>query len=506
MKAAVERKINLGFGLSLGILVGVSLVSCQSTVRLVRMASQVANMHEVIESLDQVFSRIKDAETGQRGYIITGEEHYLEPYQAAVITIDQEVEQLEQLMADQANQQQHLETLKSLIDSKFAELDQTINLRRNRGFEAATQIVLSNRGKEVMDQIRWTIAEMEAEENRRLQEQSIAVEQRAKFTILIIIICSILAFILVALANFIINRDLLQRRRAEAALQKANDELEFRVQQRTSELYTINKELQAEIAERKRAQEEAIQLNTYLEQRVAERTAQLELVNRELEAFCYSVSHDLRTPLRSIDGFSQALLEDYADRLDAHGQNYLNRVRMASQRMAQLIDDLLGLSRVTRADLHRTSVDLSAIAQEIVAELQEAQPDRSVNVAIAPGILANGDAPLLRIVLDNLLSNAWKFTAKQPQAKIEFDVKPGDSQPIYVVRDNGAGFEMAYVNKLFGAFQRLHAATEFPGTGIGLATVQRIIHRHGGEIWAEGAVNQGAAFYFTLNSGEPIHD
>jgi len=226
--------------------------------------------------------------------------------------------------------------------------------------------------------------------------------------------------------------------------------------------------------------------------------ARLEQVNKELEAFSYSVSHDLRAPLRGIDGFSQALLEDYADSLDDQGKDYLQRVRAASQRMAQLIDDMLKLSRVTRAEMRHETVDLSALAHDIAGELQKTRPERQVDFVIAPGLVVNGDAQLLRAVLENLLGNAWKFTSAHPCAKIEFGIAEYEGKPAYFVRDDGVGFDMAYVDKLFGAFQRLHAMNEFPGTGIGLATVQRIIHRHGGHVWAEGAVEQGATFYFTL--------
>jgi signal transduction histidine kinase len=236
-----------------------------------------------------------------------------------------------------------------------------------------------------------------------------------------------------------------------------------------------------------------------LVRRLHQRTGQLESTNKELEAFSYSVSHDLRAPLRSIDGFSLALLEDYGDRLDANAQDYLQRVRAATQRMGQLIDDLLSLARVTRSELHHEYVNLSALTATIVGELQRAHPDRQVEVIIAPGLVAHADARLLHVVLENLLGNAWKFTAKRPCATIEFGAVPCDGQVAYFVRDNGAGFDMAYAGKLFGAFQRLHAMTEFSGTGIGLATVQRIIHRHGGRVWAEAALEQGATFYFTVS-------
>lgn len=253
-----------------------------------------------------------------------------------------------------------------------------------------------------------------------------------------------------------------------------------------------------DITERKKAEDEVRLLNVDLAKRVAERTTDLEAINKELQAFAYSVSHDLRAPLRTLDGFSQALIEDYGDKLDATGLDYLNRVRVGSQTMAKLIDDLLVLSRMTRQEMKRVPVSLTALATHIVAELRRQTPGRIVKVKISPKLTAEGDKALITVALQNLIGNAWKFTSHSAEPIIEVGSQKKNGETVIYVRDNGVGFDMKYSDKLFAPFQRLHQATEFPGTGIGLATVQRVINRHGGRVWATSEPGAGATFYFTL--------
>jgi signal transduction histidine kinase len=242
-------------------------------------------------------------------------------------------------------------------------------------------------------------------------------------------------------------------------------------------------------------------MNRDLARRVQERTAELELANKELEAFSYSVSHDLRAPLRTVDGFSQVLLEDYGEKLDQTACDYLVRVRRAAQHMGALIDDMLKLARVTRAPLNSAELDLSSMGNNVIKRLQQDAPERKVKTEIADGMRCHADPGLMQVVLDNLLGNAWKYTLRTAAAQISFGYEEREGQTVYFVRDNGAGFDMRYAAKLFGAFQRLHTPEEFEGTGIGLATVQRIVKRHFGKIWAEAEVGKGAAFFFTI--GEP---
>lgn len=259
--------------------------------------------------------------------------------------------------------------------------------------------------------------------------------------------------------------------------------------------------ISTDITDRKRAEDEVRRLNASLETRVLQRTAELEASTRELDAFAYSVSHDLRAPLRSLHGFSDALLEDYADVLDDVGKDYLNRLQRNVGRMGRMIDDLLNLSRATRADLDRVEVDLSSMSHDVLADVRAADPERAATLIVPDGLTAEGDPHLLRLAMQNLLANAWKFTGRQREAVIEVGRTDRAGETFFFVRDNGVGFDMTYADKLFNAFQRLHTTADFEGTGIGLATVARVVRRHGGRIFAEAEVDRGATFYFNLMSG-----
>jgi PAS domain S-box-containing protein len=285
---------------------------------------------------------------------------------------------------------------------------------------------------------------------------------------------------------------------------RRHDGSEFPVEISLSPLVTEDRTLLCsairDVTDRRDVERELRRHRDHLEELVEERTTALRASHAEMEAFSYSVSHDLRAPLRSLDGFSQALLEDYGEALDEDGRDYLGRIRRGSQRMATLLDAMLKLSQLTRSELVPTDVDVTALARETIDELRQADPDRVVEATVQDGLRVTADARLLEVALDNLIGNAWKFTADRDDARIEVRAAELDGTPGFAVSDNGAGFDMAYRDKLFGAFQRLHANDEFPGTGIGLATVQRIVHRHGGRIEADAAVGQGATFTFTLQS------
>ncbi len=292
-----------------------------------------------------------------------------------------------------------------------------------------------------------------------------------------------------------------KEKRAEEDLRESNRRLEEGISERTADLSRANDRLRMELEERVRIEKRIQNINTELEQRVRERTSLLESTNKELEAFAYSISHDLRSPLRALDGFSEVLLREYGEKMDGRGRELLERIQTASRRMGQLISDLLNLSTIARMGFARQEVDLSIIARETVEKLKAADPARKISVGIAPGLKAMGDERLIRFMMEHLIDNAWKFTGGQDDARVEIGSDRSGPQEEFFVRDNGVGFDMAYAGNLFKPFQRLHGIHEFPGNGIGLVTVQRIVARHGGTIRVEAEPGQGATFRFTLPHG-----
>jgi len=434
-----------------------------------------AHTFEVLVHTKTVESDVSKATAAVRAYVVSGDPLYRSRYNAAVEDMTGELDTIKTLTLDNPGQQQRLAYTRQRILVRMSSL-QTGMAMRDATHEMLGPVSLMQVLADSPDHgptVAYCLQQMENEENRLLSERT-AQSMRARSVVIWTFIAASLLSILLLGAT------------AELAIRAMRDR--EKLVESEAEIRVLNHELQV--------------TNTSLEERVDQRTRELANTNQELEAFSYSVSHDLRAPLRTIDGFSLALSEDYADKLDDTGRDYINRVRGGVQRMGLLIDALLQLSRVTRAEIQSERFDLSQVATLVFGELSALDPGRHVELVAQPGVLAIGDPRLLRIALENLMGNAWKFTSKTPNARLQFGAEPGTGEhagtTVYFVRDNGAGFDMQYVDRLFTAFQRLHGDRDFKGSGIGLATVSRIIRRHHGSIWAEGQVEQGATFYFTL--------
>lgn len=445
-------------GTALIALVCVGILSYRKVIREDVDQEWVVHTHEVLIKLAAIRAELSEEEADERGFAITGEAPELQSFESSHRRLQMDVRDVRQLTVDNPRQQQALDRLEPLIAARYVELEQETAARQRRGptpgpvklgTPAGTAKSREGAGRGTMDALHTEIAGMETEEIRLRIERLERSQRSSQMMKVSIVAGNGVAFALLFVAGLVIFREMGRRHQAEEDLRQSN--------------------------------------------------AELAGANQELQAFSYSVSHDLRSPLRSIEGFSLALLEDSEAKLDDEGKNQLQRIRAATIRMGQLIDGMLNLARISRAEMIRENVDLGSLAREIASELQSSQPDRQAAFAIPERVPVMGDRLLLRVVLENLLNNAWKFTLERPSIRIELGTKPNGSETIHFVRDNGAGFDMRHADKLFGAFQRLHRQNEFPGTGIGLATVQRIIHRHGGRIWAEAAPGKGATFYFVLS-------
>ena len=532
---------------------------------------------QILVTLPSLASSLHEAESGARGFAISGKQLHLDQYYGAAKMIRPQLDELQGALRNDSAALKQFRGLEALITAHLAVLKEIVDLGNKNVFRAMGQRALTDQGHETMQNISATLQAMAQSARARLAGQSNVALQHAHIARVALLEGGVLACAVLLLGSMstywlviengkmeeklngflesspdaivIVNKEgkivvsnshterllgytpqelagqtvaiLVSERYRKVYLQQYAVFFANRGDQMTTtslELSAIHKDgrefpieicmkpLETEqgilvtsairdISQRKQTEQKVTHLNEQLEQRAAE----LEAANKELEAFSYSVSHDLRSPLQNIDGFSQVLLEDYADRLDAEGQEHLKHVRSSCLQMGEIIDALLALSKMMRTEMFRQRVDLSGLASQIADHLKATAPDRAVDFVIAADLIADADPQLLGVVLENLLSNAWKFTSKQPRARIEVgSLLQSNGEQVFYVRDDGAGFDMEHAQKLFSPFKRLHKASDFQGTGIGLATVQRVIARHGGKIWASAAIDHGATFCFTL--------
>jgi signal transduction histidine kinase len=450
-------KIAVGSGMALLAFASIGVFSYRSAVQYDNDLGWVTHTHLVLESISTVVNDTTDAETGERGYILTGEEPYLQQYRRGKSHVAEDLQTIRELTADNPVQQRNLDRLEPLIAAEFEELQGRIAIRNWQGLNAGAESVKQALGKHSMDNIRDLTLAMKSEENQLLQHRMEAAGSAARRSKGVIIFGNALASFFLALAGFI-----------------------------------IQKEMEA----RKRGQDEIKRLNHDLEQRVSELT----VANRELDAFTHSLAHDLRAPLRHMHGFAELLRELWHERLDDDGRHFLGKILVSSREMGMLVDDLLNFSRLARVEVQPGEVNPRELVDRARRELEPEMEGRRIMWEIGPLPGVRADPALLYQALFNLMANAVKYTRKCAAACIEVGSigANGDGHVTVFVRDNGAGFDMQYAGKLFRVFQRLHQAEDFEGTGVGLANVRRIIERHGGRVWAEGAIGLGATFYFSL--------
>jgi signal transduction histidine kinase len=457
--SSIERNVMAGFGVAIAFLIVIAAFAYHNAHGYVQTNHWVAHTYQVLGTFSEIESRLNAAESQQRAYLITADNRYLQWRDRLFSEIGQNVVELKELTADNPIQQERIPDLEKKIANRLETMEVTKRLRETQGMEAVQQRILSGVGPVAMDSLRVVLGAMATEERRLLALRTAEVKRSADVLLgisaaAIIVISLFLGWLLI-----VIRRQMIEGRRGEQAIKTLNADLE-------------------------------------------QQTTQLEGANKELEGFSYSVSHDLRAPLRAIDGYALMLEEDYRDRLDEEALRYLSVIRGNSKRMGTLIDDLLTFSRLGRQDLAKGQLNMTKLVQEVIDEALLQQGGQVAKIEVGQLPPAKADRALLRQVWVNLVSNALKYSGKSPNPSIEVSGHTEGIENVYSIKDNGVGFNMEYVQKLFGVFQRLHRAEEFSGTGVGLAIVQRLVTRHGGRVWAEGAVNKGARFSFTLPIGE----
>lgn len=484
-RRARETYILVGMVLTFSVLIFVALMLLGATTEQGKTARWVTHSRDLRESLDQLVMHLSDAENGRRGFVLSGDDRYLAHYSNGVARARTDLETLRELVNSNRQQSAACNELESLFKKRLTILARSIDERQTNGFNAAAQTAFMEEGQQAMEPIRQLTSRMADEEAGRLREQRAVQEKHVEGAKGFAVLVSLIAVGLFTVLLYLLTRANRRQRKAEENLTRINLELEQRVRERTIELSAASEEIQ--------------RVNEGLERRILERTSQLEDANRELESFSYSVSHDLRAPLRHILGYAEMLQRAVDGQLSEKARRYLNTISEAGSQMGRLIDDLLNFSRIGRAEMQCQRVPLDGLVRETIRGLEMLLQDRHINWKIAKLPVVLGDPAALRQVMLNLIGNAVKYTAQRETAEIEIGSSVDDGGATVVfVRDNGAGFDMTYVDKLFGVFQRLHRADEFEGTGIGLATVRRVVSRHGGRTWAEGMVGRGATFYFTL--------
>ncbi len=487
-----------GFLLATGLLVFLIGMAYRETSQQVRSSESVIHSRDVISAIGDYSAGAKSASTVLADYYKTANDADLPAFAAAVTSIHAALDHIQQLTVDNPAQLRNVADLRSQSNQAFELIRQSMDLRHQGETGAEALAAIAAQVRPISLALNKTYTAMLAEEDGLLKSRSDAQAVASRSAKRLELWGGIVAFLLMGGALAIFWRESSVRLRAERLLAQANVQLEHRVRERTMEVQRVNDLLRDENAERIAAEEEIRLLNAVLEQRVIERTSQLQASNHELEAFCYSVSHDLRAPLRHIDGFSKILMEDFASQLTPEAAHCLDRIQKSINNMGLLVDALLNLSRLTRKGIAPVRVPLGEIVNVARNEMQSDLAGRNITWRIGALPVVQGDPNLLKQVFANLLANAVKFTRHRESAVIEVFQVEGKDETTILIRDNGVGFNMKYADKLFGVFQRLHTSEQFEGTGVGLATVQRIIQKHGGRVWAESEPEHGASFYFTV--------